>query len=156
MTAIVDKIIDSGMWGLIALFAMVLVAAFIADRKKTMKILQWILIGIGVILLGWLALKFKVNIGKYINNLFGRRGKMPNAILNSGGEVIGQEVEIVQKKNPIRDRGVIETSDGQKIELPKGVADTQVEKVTLVGTGTYNVEVKHERLTDVFDSDSSS
>lgn len=136
-------------------FLIIVIVGLIVDRRRTWKILQWVLIGIGVVLLGWVAARFKVNIGKYINQIFGnRRKKMPSAVLNESGQVIGQEVGIVKSKNPIRDHGVIKTTDGQEIELPKGVSDIQVERVTVVDTG-YQVEVKHESLTDIFGSSAS-
>lgn len=141
---------------------MVLVAALVAlfvvgaivNKKATWKILQWVLIGLGVVLVGWVAITFKVNIGKYINRLLGKRGKMPMSILNDSGETIGKEVDIIKKKHPVRDVGVVSTSDGKQIELPKGVKDTDVERVTVVGDNDYRVELKHESLTDVFDTGS--
>jgi hypothetical protein len=140
---------------LLGAFAVIVVVGLIVDKRKTWQILQWILIGIGVVLLGWLAVKFKVNIGKYVNNFIGKRKKMPGSIIDDTGESLGEVITIVKKKNPIRDRGVIETSNGTQITLPKGVMDTDVEKVTRVGSNKYTVEVRHNALTDIFDTNSS-
>ena len=137
----------------VIVFIVIVIVGMIVDKKKTWQVLQWVLIGIGILLLGWVAKAFKVNIGKYISNFTGKRKKSPMSILNAGGDQIGQAVEIVRSKNPIRDRGVIKTSDGQTIQLPKGVSDNDVTRVTVVDTG-YRVEVRHAKTTDVFDTDS--
>lgn len=142
-------------WAALILFVVLIVVGLIVDRKKTWKILQWIMIGLGVVLLGWVAAKFKVNIGKYVNNLTGMRKKMPTSVVNTSGESIGNVVGIVNRKNPVRDHGVIETTDGQKIQLPKGVSDFDVEKVTVINDTDYNVEIRHEKLTDLFATDNS-
>ena len=136
-----------------SLFVVLTIVGLIVDKKSTWKILKGVLMGLGAVLLGWVATKFKINIGKHINNLFGNREKMPTAVVNDSGEEIGEVVEIVHRKNPVRDRGIVETSTGEYIELPKGISDDDVEKIIHVDKTLYHVETKHEAVTDIFDSD---
>ena len=139
----------------VVIFIVIVIVGMIVDKKKTWKILQWVLVGLGIVLLGWIAKTFKVNIGKYLSNITGSRKNLPTSILNLTGEQIGESVDIVTSKNPIRDRGVIKISDGQTIALPKGIMDSDVERVTIIDTG-YSVEVKNEKSTDIFDASNSA
>lgn len=138
---------------LLILFVVIIIVGLIVDKKKTWQILQWVLMAVGAVLVGWIASKFKINIGKQFNNLIGARGKMPESVVNASGQPIGTVVEIKERNNPVRDVGVIETVDGQKINLPSGIMDKDVERVTVVGDNSYHVEIKHEKLTDIFNTD---
>ena len=118
--------------------------------KKVLNILKWIGVGLVILFLGWLAYFFSVNIGGLISSIFGTKKKRIRPITNKSGERVGSSVPIVIDNSPLRDTSAIKLETGEEIQLPKGVKDSDVEKVTVVGSD-YTVWRKHENLSDVFD-----
>ena len=127
-------------------------------KAKSKKVKADILVGlkialavIVVLLAGWLAVLIGTNVGGLISRIMGTRKKLPTAFVNSDGTIVGEEVGIVISKNPLRDKGSLKLSNGNSVNLPKGVKDKDVGKVTIVKMGVYNVEKKHIVLSDIFD-----
>ena len=121
------------------------------------KIWQWLLV-ILVILAGWwLGQFFNINVGGWISKILGLDKKRKGAVLDDEGNQVGEVVGIVKNHSPLRDRNVVTLESGEEIQLPDGVRDTDVERVTRVGTD-YTVRRNDEakRLTDVFRTDAGS
>ena len=118
-----------------------------ADILVVLKIVLAVII---VVLTGWLAILIGTNVGGLLSRISGIRKKRVTAFVNSDGTVVGEQVNIVTNKKPLRDKGSLKLSNGDTVNLPKGIKDKDVGKVTIVKTGVYNVEKKHIVLTDVF------
>jgi len=118
---------------------------------KTIKVLKLVVAVLVVILVGWMII-FDVNVGVILSRIFGTRktAKIPR-IMNADGEEIGKTVQIVENKNPLRDKRMLSLEDGQKIKLPKHIKDTDVEEVLIIDPEVYNVKVNSKRLTSLFD-----
>jgi len=118
---------------------------------KLITVLKYIGIGLVVILLGWTAYAFKLNIGGLVSSISGDKKKRVTAIKNTSGETVGTRMSIVGDLNPMRDKGKVTLEDGTDIQLPKGVKDMDVTRVTKIDIDKYEVTSKHDKLTDVFD-----
>lgn len=119
--------------------------------KNIIKILK--LIGAIFLIIGgvWLAVLFKVNIGKILAKLLGTE-IIPNPTDLNGLE-IGTSHTIKINNNPLRDKSVAELDNGVIIKLPEGVIDDEVSKVIIVSQGVINVVKKTtDNLTDIFNT----
>ena len=112
---------------------------------------KWILIFLIVLVLGVFALYTKFNLGGLLDKLFGSRRKnyVPK-VLDAEGKSAGEAIPIVENTSPLRDKSKLELGNGIVLELPKGVQDADVEKVFIIDTDTYDVQLRHGKLTDIF------
>lgn len=104
---------------------------------KTKKIVLLVLVIIGAVFL----VAVGVNVGGLINQIIGRRYQEAEV---KGENASGTVTEIKPNANPFRDKTVIETAEGDKIKLPEGVKDKDVDHVVKV-ENDYKVEVKTKR-----------
>lgn len=114
------------------------------------RILRWTAVILLVIFGFWLTAFSGVNFGGAISRLLGKKKKPPK-IVDSSGETNGEVHEIVQNKNPFRDKGQVQLDNGETIDLPDKVQDNDVESVIVVEPEVVDVQIKHDRITDVFD-----
>jgi len=119
-------------------------------KDKILKVLKIVAIVAVIVLIGWTAYTFKFNIGGLLARLRGKKKNRSGAILDESGKTVGTTQPIVIDKNPMRDRTSVTLENGEEVQLPDGVKDTDVERVTVV-KGAFHVEAKHTKLTDVFD-----
>lgn len=118
---------------------------------KWLRIIAAVVVAIA---LGWLAIALDINIGGLIKRILGKKGKPEEVeIKNDQGDVVGETTTIIEDPNPLRDKGEVKLSNGDTVDLPKGMKDTDIESVTKVSTGVHRVKSKHGRITDVFGSD---
>lgn len=114
--------------------------------KYVLKVIVAVLIAVTV---GVLAVVAGVNLGGLLNKLLGKK-KEQQSIVDKEGDVIGTLVDFVGRKNPFRDKSIVKLSNGEKIDLPKGIQDTDVASVIKIETGGgYAVTPKHTNLTDI-------
>jgi hypothetical protein len=100
----------------------------------------------------WVAVVFKVNIGKLLSRLSGGKVNPTPDPKDLEGLPVGSSYEIINNINPLRDKGIVELSNGVSVELPKGIIDTDVKKVVVVSQGVIGVVKKGASdLTVVFD-----
>ena len=111
---------------------------------------RWILVVLVMILLGWLAYMFQVNVGGLIHRILGENKDRVTPIIDDEGNQIGVKQPIIIGNDALRDTSVVALADGTEVALPKGVKDLDVVSITKVETD-YHVEVKHEKYTSVFD-----
>lgn len=118
---------------------------------KTLRKIAGIIAVIFVIVFGiWLSMAFNINIGKLISKLLGKTE--PKNPVDFDGLEIGKSYSIKENPNPLRDKGIVELENGMTLELPKGVIDSDVEKITVIKQGVINVVKKDSTtLTSVFD-----
>lgn len=118
-----------------------------------MKWLRWVAAGIVAVALVAVAVIFDVNVGKILKRILGANntGSKPSTVVDDAGKEIGEESTIVKDRNPLRDKTQVNLSNGEKVDLPEGMVDSDVKRVVKVETGEYKVEKKHRNLTDVFD-----
>ncbi len=121
--------------------------------SKITEVLRWIGIITVIILAGWLAYAFKVNVGGLLGLISGDKKKRKTAILNTSGEKVGVSSPIIIDLNPLRDKTTVTLESGDVVQLPKGVKDKDVKGITKIGIDEYEVEVLHAKLSDVFDTD---
>lgn len=123
-------------------------------KEKVQLVIKWIVAILIVITVGVFAVMGGVNLGGLVNKLLGKKKKQ-RAFLTSEGNLIGSEIDFINRKNPFRDRSILKTTDGKEISLPSGVHDTDVKSLIKVkikaGEGNYAVVKKHDSLTDIFD-----
>lgn len=118
---------------------------------KLIEALRWIGIILVIILLGWLAYVFNVNIGSILGSISGDKKKRKQAILDTDGNQVGTYSPIIIDTNPLRDKTTVTLESGDVVQLPPGVIDKDVKQVTQINIDSYTVEVKHDKLTDAFD-----
>jgi heme/copper-type cytochrome/quinol oxidase subunit 2 len=126
------------------------------SKNKTIYILKVIMAILIVLSVGVIAVVAGVNIGGLINKLLGKNKQKKKAYTNDSGNLIGTIVDIINRKNPFRDKSTLKLSNGEIIKLPSGVEDSQVESVTEIkisseGDAEYVIKKKHDSLTSVFD-----
>lgn len=114
--------------------------------KKVWKVVKWILFILGLLLGGWVLAFLGVNVGKWISRLTGRSRNTVKPILNREGENIGSSVPIEPDKNPFRDKSILKLINGEEIQLPDGVEDSDVVRIYKSEVKGYNVEVTHEKM----------
>ena len=119
------------------------------DLEKLKFVLRVIVAVMIAVTVGVIAVVAGVNIGGLLNKLIGKK-KEQQAVVNKDGDVIGTLVDFIGRKNPFRDKSVVKLSNGEKVDLPKGLQDTDVESVIKIKTGGgYAVTPKHTNLTDI-------
>lgn len=121
--------------------------------EKIIKTLRWFAVGIIVITMGWTAIRFDFNIGKIIKWILGKNKSINsfNSVIDQDGNTIGKAINIIKNTDPLRDKNVLNLSNGAEVILPKGVKDSKIDRVLLSNTGVYNVTPKHKKLTGIFD-----
>lgn len=116
---------------------------------------KYLIVFLVILVLGWTAIALDVNVGRIIKKVLGKKPQKQRVIRNHKGEQVGTRTTVVRDRNPLRDKGEVKLHTGDRVKLPKGVKDTDVESVTQISGEVYQVETKHERLTAVFDRDDS-
>lgn len=116
---------------------------------------KYLIVFLVILVLGWAAIALDVNVGRIIKKVLGKKPQKQRVIRNNKGEQVGTRTTVVRDRNPLRDKGEVKLQTGDRVKLPKGVKDTDVESVTQISGEVYQVETKHERLTAVFDRDDS-
>ena len=115
--------------------------------NKIKQYSKYVLIGLVFVAMGIVAIlgaKTGFSFGSIIDKILGKKFKKAKVSGNATGEVKA----IKKKINPFRNKKIIELEDGEKIELPKGVLDKNVEKVLKLKTG-YKVKVLHNKDIDL-------
>ena len=120
--------------------------------QKILKILRWTGVVVFIIFAGYIGIIMGKNVGGIINRLLGKNKPTKKAVIDSEGNTIGKSVVIKTDANPFRDTSILKTHDGDEIELPKGVRDSNVSRLIKVGEHDYKVVLKHEKVTDIFNS----
>ena len=101
----------------------------------------------------WVAYLFRFNLGSLINKIWGKKETAATPkITDQDDNVVGISVGIIKSKDPFRDKNLLVLENGDKLELPKGIVDSDVEKVILESPGVYDVKIKHNRITVIFNS----
>lgn len=116
--------------------------------KIVIKVLLVLLFVVGV---GWLCVMVDFNIGGIIRKIWGGGPKTYTPkIIGPKGELCGKGKMIFRNPNPARDKTRITVEGGHVIQLPKGVKDTDVFAVLEIEQGVYDVKIKHELTTNIF------
>lgn len=122
----------------------------IADRG-----LRWLCVILLLLFGGVVLYLCKADVNGIIRKLLGKQAISsfkPTVIANSLGEPIGTTVAIVPDNSLIHDTSKVTLASGIELQLPDGVKDSNVKSITIVKENTYEIELEHEKLTDVFDA----
>lgn len=127
----------------------------LAAIKAIENVWKYLIVFLVILVLGWAAIALDVNVGRIIKKVLGKKPQKQRVTRNNKGEQVGTRTTVVRDRNPLRDKGEVKLQTGDRVKLPKGVKDNDVESVTQISGEVYQVETKHERLTAVFDRDDS-
>ena len=119
--------------------------------KFLIKVGKVILTVIVIITLFWVAYLFRFNLGNLLNKIWRRKETgLPPKVVDEDGKIVGEATAIIKCKDPFRDKNILVLENGDKLELPKGIIDSDVDSVILESPGVYDVKIKHNRLTGIF------
>lgn len=122
---------------------------------KFLEVLKWIGVVLLVLLIGWIALFSRFNIGKIIAWLLGRKKEQVTPkVLNSLGNDAGTSTLIIKSNNPFRDKSKLKLKNGVEVDLPKGVVDRDVREVVINEPEVVDIHIRHKRFTAIFNGPS--
>lgn len=84
------------------------------------------------------------NFGGFIDRILGKKyqtAAYPN-------KKAGRVRKILTNNDPLRNKEVVETEDGELVKLPDGISDRDVQEVIKVSDTDYRVVLKHKKITD--------
>jgi len=120
---------------------------------KFLEVLKWIGVVLLVLLVGWIALFSRFNIGKIVAWLLGKKKeRVIPKVLDSLGNDAGESTLIIRNSNPFRDKTLLKLKNGIELDLPKGVIDSDVREVIINEPKVVDILIRHKRFTAIFDS----